>query len=464
MTAAGPMNAMERRSLLALSGVISSRMFGLFLLLPVLALYAAAMPGSTPFLVGLALGIYGLTQALFQLSFGMCSDIFGRKGVITLGLLIFIAGSVIAALSDTLPWLIAGRAIQGAGAVSSAVLALTADLTREEQRTKAMALIGISIGAVFLTSMALAPVLSLYIGIPGLFWLTAGLGVVALLLLHGVVPSPSRHLRHRDVTPTASRMPAVLRDPQLLRLNVGALVLHLVLTALFVVLPAELSRMGDMTLHEHWKVYFPVLLLSVIGMVPLIAAGSRADRIAPMFRVAIFLLLAGLGGMALVTWGDGGPFLWLAACLWVFFCGFNALEAMLPSLVSRVAPAADKGTAIGVFNTFQFFGVFAGGGLSGWMTGQYGAGAVFLLCAALALAWLAIAWLSPAFRLSSSRVIHVGNPSDYSHVEALVDRIRAVRGVQEVTIVRGEALAYLKVDDRELDTAALQKLDQIRGD
>ena len=325
MTAAGPMNAMERRSVLALSGVISSRMFGLFLLLPVLALYAAAMPGSTPFLVGLALGIYGLTQALFQLSFGMCSDIFGRKGVITLGLFVFIAGSVIAALSDTLPWLIAGRAIQGAGAVSSAVLALTADLTREEQRTKAMALIGISIGAVFLTSMALAPVLSLYIGIPGLFWLTAGLGVVALLLLHGVVPSPSRHLRHRDVTPTASRVPAVLRDPQLMRLNVGALVLHLVLTALFVVLPAELSRMGDMALHEHWKVYFPVLLLSVIGMVPLIAAGSRADRIAPMFRVAIFLLLAGLGGMSLMTWGDGGPFLWLAACLWVFFCGFNAL-------------------------------------------------------------------------------------------------------------------------------------------
>ncbi len=458
------MNAMERRSVLALSGVVSARMFGLFLLLPVLALHAAVMPGSTPFLVGLALGIYGLTQALFQLSFGMCSDIFGRRGVIAFGLLIFIAGSVVAALADTLPWLIAGRAIQGAGAVSSAVLALTADLTREEQRTKAMALIGISIGAVFLTSMALAPALSLYIGVQGLFWLTAGLGVVALFLLYGVVPSPSRHLRHRDVTPTTSRVPAVLRDPQLLRLNVGAFVLHLVLTALFVVVPAELSRMGDMALHEHWKVYFPVLLMSVIGMAPLIVMGSRTNMVAPMFRIAIFLLLAALGGFALVTWGDGSPFLWLPACLWVFFCGFNALEAMLPSLVSRVSPAADKGTAIGIFNTFQFFGVFVGGGLAGWMSGGYGAGAVFLLCAVLVLAWLVIAWLSPAFRLSSSRVIHIGDSANHSHREALVDRIQAVRGVQEVTIVRGETLAYLKVDDRELDIAALQKLDQIRGD
>lgn len=458
------MNAVERRSVVALSGVISSRMFGLFLVLPVLAVYAAVLPGSTPFLVGLALGIYGLTQAIFQFSFGMFSDRYGRKAVITVGLLIFIVGSVIAALADTLPWLIAGRAIQGAGAVSSAVLALTADLTREEQRTKAMALIGMSIGAVFLTSMVLAPALSRYIGIPGLFWLTGGLGVLALFLVHGVVPSPSRHLRHRDVTPTTGRMAAVLRDPQLLQLDGGIFVLHLVLTALFVVLPAELYRIGELALHDHWKVYFPVLLLSVLGMAPLVVLGSRPGRAMPMFRISIAVLVAGLGGLALGMWGDGTPFLWLPVCLWLFFCGFNALEAMLPALVSRMAPASDKGTAIGIYNTFQFLGVFVGGGLSGWLSGRYGADAVFLLCTVLALAWLTIAGLSPSFRLSSSRVICVGDPSNYSHVDALVDRIRAIRGVQEVTIVRGEALAYLKVDDRELDTAALQKLDQIGGD
>ncbi len=459
LTASGPMNGTERRSVLALASVIAMRMLGLFLLLPVLALYAASMPGSTPLLVGLALGAYGLTQALFQLTFGICSDRFHRKGVITVGLLIFVMGSVVAALADTLTWLIIGRAIQGAGAVSSAVLALTADLTREEQRTKAMALLGMSIGAMFLLSMAAAPPLSRHIGVPGLFWFTAALGLLALLLLHGVVPTPSRYLRHRDVTPTIERMWAVLRNRPLWHLNVGIFVLHLVLTGLFVVLPADLNRLGDLPLHDHWKVYLPVLLLSVIGMVPLVILGSGTGRATSLFRLAIAVLLTGMIGLVLLQVGDHLRFIWLPIFLCIFFIGFNALEAMLPALVSRISPAADKGTALGVFSTFQFAGVFLGGLLSGWLSGQLGSVSVYVMCMVWILIWLGLALGAPSFRLSSSRVLRIGNSSDHSHVEALIDKIRSVRGVQEVTVVPGEALAYLKVDDRELDVVALQQLD-----
>jgi MFS family permease len=449
----------------ALAGVFSARMFGLFLLLPVLALHVAGLPGGTTFLAGLALGIYGLTQAVFQLPLGMLSDHFGRKRIITFGLLVFIAGSIVAALADSAVWLVAGRALQGAGAVSSAVLALTADLTREEQRTKAMALIGMSIGAVFLLSMALAPPLSEIIGVDGLLWGTAVLGGLALVLLHLVVPTPTRHLRHRDVTPMGDRIAVVLKNTQLLRLDSGIFVLHLVLTALFVVLPAELGRLSGLALGDHWTVYLPVMLASVLGMAPLVIVGSKPGMVEPMFRLAIGILLTGLVAMVLVAgWSLSGLF-WLPLALWIFFSGFNALEAMLPSLVSRVAPAADKGTAIGIYNTLQFLGVFVGGSLAGWLSGRYGVQWVYLLCALLVLGWLVVSLVAPAFHLFSSRVIHIGDAADSSsHLDALVDRIRGVRGVQEVTIVRGEALAYLKVDDRELDIAALQQLDQKRGD
>ncbi len=457
------MHASERRAVLALAGVFSARMFGLFLLLPVLAVHANGMTGGSAFLAGIALGIYGLTQAAFQLPFGMLSDRFGRKGVITVGLMIFITGSVVAALADSIGWLIAGRALQGAGAVSAAVLALTADLTREEQRTKAMAIIGMSIGAVFLVSMAIAPPVGDAIGVSGLLWITAILGALALLLLHQVVPTPVHEGRHREVTPMADRLRAVLADPQLRRLDVGIFVLHAVLTALFVVLPVDIARLTGLDLAQHWRIYLPVMLASVLGMAPLVLLGSRPGQVDRAFRYAIGVLVIGLATLVMVAWRGFTGLAWLPLSLWVFFVAFNALEAMLPSLVSRVAPAADKGSAIGVYNTLQFLGVFAGGAIAGWLAQSFGSQAVYLVCALLALAWLLLTVRSAPFRLSASRVIHLGDSLDASRLEALVARIRAVRGVQEVTIVRGEALAYLKVDDRELDIAALQQLDQTSG-
>ena len=410
------MSGPTRRAVAALAGIFALRMFGLFLLLPVLAIYAARLPASTPLLIGLALGIYGLTQGLFQIPFGMASDRFGRKPVIALGLLIFMAGSVVAALADSVAGLIAGRAIQGAGAVSAAVLALTADLTGEAQRTKAMAVIGVSIGAVFLLSLMLAPPLQSAIGVAGIFWLSAGLALVALVVLWRVVPDPgatvSRSKPRSETEPLAAHFGGILADRQLLRLNFGVFFLHTVLTAVFVTLPALLLAKSGLVLADHWKLYAPVLLLSVVGMIPLVMLGSRDRSLKPAFNAAVGLFL--LAATALAMTADRGIAALLVA-LWLFFVAFNALEAMLPSLVSRLAPATGKGAAMGVYNSFQFLGMFAGGLVAGWLSGRFGAGSVYWFCVATAGLWLAGAVTAPRFKLDGQLS---GRPAE---VEVLAD-------------------------------------------
>ena len=444
---------------MSLAGITSIRMFGLFLLLPVLAAYAADFPKSTPLLIGMAMGAYGLTQALLQIPFGLMSDRFGRKLIISIGLLLFFCGSVVAALATSVEWLIAGRALQGSGAVSAAVLALTADLTREEQRTKAMAGIGMAIGAVFLLSLTVAPPLAQAIGVDGLFWLTALLALLATAILLLFVPTPERRLRHRDVVPVSSQISAVLADGQLARLDFGIFILHLLMTAMFVVLPGEISRLGGLDLALHWRVYLPVVLLSVIGMIPLILIGSRPGLASGMFRLATGILVISLASLALAS-GNFHNFFALLISLWLYFVGFNALEAMLPSLVSQVAPAASKGTAIGVYNTMQFLGIFFGGLLGGLVAGHFGAAMVWWLGAAIAMLWVMVNWLAPEFELLSSLVLNLEAQSEVQR-QALVDRISQVRGVKEVTILQGEPLAYLKVNDKDLDTDALYQLHSI---
>ena len=451
---AGPMNRQEKTAVSCLAGIFAVRMFGLFLLLPVLAVHAGAMQGSTASLIGLALGIYGLTQALLQIPFGLLSDRIGRKKVIIAGLFIFVFGSVIAAMAETVQGVILGRAVQGAGAISAAILALAADLTREQQRTKAMAMIGISIGLVFVLSISIAPPLAGRIGVSGLFWITAVLatGAIALMTL---VPSPVRHEQHRDVTPAPGQIREVLADSQLLRLDFGIFVLHLVLTALFVVLPGEISRIGQIEIASHWKIYLPVIILSVVGMVPLIISRSKKGRESSMFRVATVIVLLSMLSLYYVIATPGAGFALLVVSIWLFFTGFNALESMLPSLVSRVAPAASKGTAFGVYNSLQFFGVFVGGAAAGWLTGQYGSHAVFWLCGALVALWLFVSVFSAPFKLATTRVIRLPAEQSTGNTDALIARIRGVTGVQEVTIIAGESQAYLKVDEKELDDNAL---------
>ena len=379
----------ERRSVAALVAVFGLRMFGLFMLLPVLSPFAAQFPQATPLLVGMAVGIYGLTQAALQIPLGVGSDYLGRKAVISGGLLLFAAGSLVAARADSIAWLIVGRAIQGAGAISAAVLALTADLTRETVRAKAMAWIGVSIGGVFLLALMLAAPLQGRLGVTGMFELAAVLACGALVVLVWLVPTPSRGAV--AISPRAIKH--TLLAPWLLALNLGGFFLHLCLTALFVTLPDLLQTRSGFALAAHWKLYAPVLLLSVLGMLPLLVWSGRRRSAETAFTAALWLLLA--GGLALVGASRGGGSLaGLLGALWVFFVAFNTLEALLPSAVSRLAAQNTRGAALGAYNTYQFIGMFAGGAGAGWVSAAFGAGGVYWLCAASAGLWLVSrAWL-----------------------------------------------------------------------
>lgn len=444
------MTATERRAAVGLASIVSLRMLGLFLIFPVFALYAEGLAGVTPALVGIAIGAYGLTQAFLQIPFGMLSDRLGRKPVIAAGLLLFAAGSVLAAVSDSIWGVIAGRMLQGSGAVAAAVMALAADLTREEQRTKAMAIIGMTIGFSFMLALVLGPVLNGWIGVPGIFGLTAVLAVLGVLLLFTGIPTPTRSRVHRDAEPVTDQFGRVLRDKALLRLDFGIFVLHMILTAVFLVVPLALRDTAGLDAGRHWMVYLPVLLVSVAFMIPLLVQAERKGRMPLVFPGAIGLLAIGLAGLAF-----GGDGVWrIAAWMTVLFTGFNVLEASLPSLVSRLAPADSKGTAMGVYSTAQFAGAFAGGALGGWLHQEAGAGAVYLLGVAMALLWM-LSVLGMNFPAGiSSRLLHV-RIADESAARTLEERFQSVPGVVEARVIVEDETAYLKVDRRRIDEAAL---------
>ena len=381
------MSGDEKRAGAALASIFALRMLGLFLILPVFAIHAQSIPGGDDMmLVGIALGAYGLTQAMFQIPFGMAADTFGRKRVIVIGLLLFAFGSAVAALSTDIWWAIIGRVLQGAGAISAAVTALAADLTREQHRTKVMAMIGSSIGLVFAISLVAAPALYAAIGMSGIFWMTAALAIAAIgLVTHVVPPAPP--------LPPGPRPPFrdVLLDTQLLRLNFGIFTLHMVQMAMFVVVPGLLIRYGGLPLASHWQIYLPAVLASFVLMVPAIILAEKRNKVQPVFVSAIALLLVTL----LVMWLGSTNFMVVAGGLLSFFVAFNILEAMLPSLISRIAPPLAKGAALGVYNTTQALGLFLGGALGGWLVKNFDAGAVFICGAAMAGIWLVAAATMP---------------------------------------------------------------------
>ena len=379
------MTPAERRAGVGLSAIYALRMLGLFLILPVFSIHAATLPGGHDLaLVGFALGAFGLTQAFLQIPFGMASDRIGRKPIIVFGLVVFAIGCVMAALAENLLVLAIARVVQGAGAISAAVTALAADLTREQHRTKVMAMIGSSIAIAFAFSLVAAPGLYGAIGMDGIFWLTGGLSVAAIVLvLKGIPPEPKL-----DHPVRRTRFVDVLRHPQLLRLNFGVLALHAMQTALWVVVPANLQNNG-LTAAEHWKVYLPAALLSFAFMVPAIILAEKRGKMKHMLMLAavlLFLVQVGLGALG----GSGFSVWWLGAWLMLFFVGFNILEATLPSLISRVAPPDVKGAAMGLYNTVQSVGLFAGGALGGLLAKFGGPSALHAACAALALAWIGV--------------------------------------------------------------------------
>ncbi|MDR2636834.1 MAG: MFS transporter [Zoogloeaceae bacterium] len=378
------MSGEERRVGISLAAIFSLRMLGLFLILPVFALYAPSLPGGDDkTLVGLALGAYGGTQACLQIAWGMASDRWGRKPVIVAGLLLFALGSGIAAWAPDIHWVIAGRVIQGAGAISAAITALAADLTREEHRTKVMAMIGSSIGLIFALSMAIASPLFAWIGMPGIFALTGVLALAAIFVLWKNVPTPVAPASLPPPAPLA----AVLREPQLLRLNFGVFVLHLTQMALWVLIPHALTQTGHLPVSRHWLVYLPAVLLALAGMVPAVIAAEKRGKMKPVFLGAIFLLLMVLAGLYFAGGSVWSLFFWLT----LFFIAFNILEATQPSLISRLAPAQSKGKALGLYNTLQAVGLFVGGLAGGALAQHSGPGAVFLFCALMVVSWLALA-------------------------------------------------------------------------
>lgn len=448
--------AIERRAVFGLSAIYGLRMFGLFLILPVLAIYSDQLEGSTPFLVGLTLGAYGIAQAILQIPFGLMSDKYGRKRLITIGLVIFILGSIVAGFSTDIYWMIFGRALQGSGAIAAAVLALTADLTRENQRSKAMAIIGVSIGTSFMLAFIVAAPLVSLLGFSGLFFVTAALAIFAILALWFYVPNQTPR-SSRDVKFRAADFSSLLKHPQLMRLNVGIFVLHSVLTSMFVVIPLLLNDRVGLALTEHWKVYVPVMLASIVFMAPLVMASANKARLMRIFLIAIILLVV---AQVILFVSSLDNVYSIAICLFIFFVGFNALEAMLPSLVTRVAPAAMKGTAVGIYNTFQFSGVFIGGAVGGFLMGNGGPNSVFVFSGLLLLSWALIVIFAPRVVLFDSRMVKLLAMSHNQAEENLAryDSLLTLDGVKDVTIIDEENVAYLKIDKADFDIEALSKL------
>ena len=440
------MTSLEIRSSLSLASIYGLRMLGMFLILPIFAIYAEGLPGSpSAFQVGLALGAYGLTQALFQLPFGMLSDRYGRKNIIYIGLLLFALGSFVSGYSDNINTIILGRAIQGAGAISAAITALVADLTRDEHRTKAMAMIGATIGITFALSLMGAPILNQLIGVPGIFMLTGFLSLSAILVVRFVVPTP---LTINALKGTSPSFKSILKNTQLSRLNFGIFALHAAQMAMFIVVPIALATSGGMDVNQHWKVYLPVLLSSFVFMVPIIIVSEKFNKSKFVFIGSIFLMLIAqlmFGILINIFWG-------LIASLFVYFVAFNVLEASLPSLISKIAPPGAKGTAIGVYNTCQSLGVFFGGLLGGFLADRGGSFSVFSFCAILMTLWVSVALSMKAPPAIKTLMFMIKNKSLLKSPKQLTlieVKLKKIKGVRDVMILLEEGKVMLKVNKHE---------------
>ncbi|WP_052692286.1 MFS transporter [Teredinibacter purpureus] len=437
------------KTVASLASLYAFRMLGLFMVLPVLMLYGGEYRGASPALLGLALGVYGLTQALFQIPLGLLSDIWGRKPVIFLGLVIFAIGSLVAALASSIEGLILGRALQGSGAIASAIMAMVADLTSEENRTKAMAAIGASIGLSFSVAMIVGPGIASSVGLGGVFGVSALLALIGLLVLLFVVPSPPRlSASHRDTGAIPALILASLKDTQLLRLNWGIFVLHFVLMAAFLVVPLMLEERFAVSRDSHWLVYLGLLGIAFVLMLPLVMFAERKRRVKTVFVGAVALLGFSLAVLSQV---NASIVVWLTLLL-LFFTAFNLLEASLPSLVSKIAPAGAKGTAMGIYSTSQFLGAFAGGVSGGWLLEYYGPSEVYLLGAVVVAVWFAFAVTMKSPRYLSS--VSVSVAQNFNATACVL----AVPGVEDVLFVSEDALLYLKVDKRVFDESELNRV------
>ncbi|MEH6457606.1 MAG: MFS transporter [Cocleimonas sp.] len=444
------MNQLETRTAMSLAAVFAARMLGLFMILPILPLLAKDLSHSTPFLIGLCVGIYGLSQAILQIPLGMLSDKIGRKPVIIGGLLVFAFGSVLAALSDDIYWIIAARAIQGSGAIAATTMALAADLSREDHRAKMMAFIGMSIGASFALAMVLGPLISQWGGLSAVFWVTAILAGIGILLVTFVVPNPKVAKTHRDVGVMKSYVKPVLTQSTLLRMNLSVFSLHLLMTANFAVLPLIFRDSLQMDVAQHWKIYLPVLFISILFSLPMIIISEKFRKIKIFFILAVSLIVL---SQVLLAFVDFSLYPLLFAFL-LFFIGFNFLEAVQPSLVAKYSDVSAKGTAMGVYSTAQFLGIFVGGALGGLILQTWGISGVFIFGIGVALVFLIVAISLPKPDFFKSQLVKLSDEF-LVDVDATTRQLLAITGIKQAAIAAEEGVAYIKIDKLEFDQTRL---------
>lgn len=440
----------HNKTSLAVGSLFAFRMLGLFMLIPVFTVYADDLRGSTHTLVGIAFGIYGLSQALLQIPFGYFSDRFGRKPVITVGFIMFALGSLMGVLAHNIWTMILARTLQGAGAVGSSLIALLSDLTDDDKRTKAMAMIGMIIGLSFSIAMVLGPLVARYFGVQGIFFIIFCLALLGITMLHTVIPTPAKEVFHSDSEARPSLILKTLKNLDLLRLDIGIFFQHAIFTAMFYAIPLILEGQ----LRHQWLFYLPIVVLSFLAAVPLIIISEKKKKLKTVFLAAIAMLF--LVQLLLMFFHLSLPY--LSSLLFLFFVAFNVLEASLPSLVSKQAPLGSKGTAMGIYSTSQFLGIFIGGTTAGVLYHHFGAHAIFTACSVAAITWLLIATFMNDPNYLKTFVV----PVDVNSREACRQKeanLRQHRGVVEAIISYSEKVAYIKADAREnIDTEQLSRL------
>jgi len=451
MSATG-LNSIEKKAAFSLAAVFGLRMLGLFMILPVFAIYGEQLMGYSPIWLGLAIGAYGLTQAMLQIPMGILSDKYGRKPVILAGLVVFLIGSIVAAMSDSIYGVVIGRAIQGMGAIASAVLALAADLSREEQRPKVMATIGMFIGLSFTLAMVFGPIVAEAFGLSGLFWFTAVLTLFAMLMIQYMVPYSVNRAPKGDSVALPEQLSTLIRHPQLTRLNWGVFILHMALTACFVTLPKQFVAAG-LALEDHWQLYLPTLLGSFFLMVPFMIFALKKQREKEMFTAAVVLLAFAL----LAMWALPSGFWSLVLSVVMFFTAFNYLEATMPSILSRLAPGGVKGSVMGIYSSSQFLGAFTGGLLGGAIASRYGEQAIFLVMALFSLFWVLGAATMKPLKKSKSYSFST-NISCEQKADEVAEKLITMPGVIEATLVHAEAVVYLKVNDKIVNLKEIKAL------
>ncbi len=444
------MQRFEIKSTLSLGSIMAFRMLGLFMIYPVFSVYAKQLSEVTPTLIGIALGCYGLTQALLQIPFGLLSDRFGRKRIITIGLIIFAVGSAVAALSDSIYGIILGRTLQGAGAVGSVLLALLADLTCDENRTKAMAGMGLIIGLSFALAMIIGPFLNSLVHLSGIFWVTGLLALTGIALLYGFVPNPPKPIVHADTETIPQQMLNVLKNPELLHLNYGIFALHAILTALFFLIPILLMTQLHLSRNHQTEIYLMTLVTAFFTMIPFIILAEKRRHFKGVFVGAIFVLL--LTQLSLMMLPVSLPL--IVGILFLFFTAFTLLEASLPSLISKTAPIRNKGTAMGLYSSCQFFGIFLGGALGGWIYSQFQSTGVFIFSSSLAAVWLLLAFGMPSPKYLSTLIIKLNKPLN----TATLNQLSKAPGVAETALNTEEGLLFVKADQRLISVEDLHKL------